>query len=71
MTDAEWISIGCHPGGRTMLRVHVLRWIAKALRIQFKIGGQPWGASYERAVNHAPRRRGEGFTAVRAGKLSA
>lgn len=52
MTEADWISFGCRPNGKAMLRVRVLAWLANALRIQFKIGGQPYGASYERARNH-------------------
>lgn len=56
MTDADYISMGMHPNGKIMARVQVLRWIANALRIQFKVGGQPYGASYERAINHAPYR---------------
>lgn len=63
MTDGDYISMGMRPGGRVMLRVHILHWIAKALRIQFNIGGQPYGASYQRAINHGPRRDGAVYAA--------
>ena len=42
---------GRNEDGSIMWQVQILRWLAKLLRIQFKIGGMPYGASYERAIN--------------------
>lgn len=58
MKTHENHSYGRNADGSIMWQVQVLRFIAKLLRIQFKIGGQPYGAGYFTAINHAPMRDG-------------
>jgi len=58
MTADEYREVGRNPDGSIMTRVLILHWIARAFAVQFKVGGWPYGASYQRAINHEPRRRG-------------
>lgn len=58
MIDADdYLSLGRTPEGKPLWRVRFLARLAKFLDIQFKIGGQPYGASFERALNHTGLRK--------------
>ncbi len=57
MTKDQYLSFGWLPNGSPLLRVRVLSWFAALLNVQFKIGGQPYGALYERAINQTEARK--------------
>lgn len=57
MTNDQYLSFGCNAHGSPLLRVRVLSWFAALLNVQFKIGGQPYGALYERAINQTEARK--------------
>lgn len=59
-TSYDSISYGRNQDGTVMWQVRVLGLVAKLLRVQFKIGGQPYGARYEKAINRAWERSNRG-----------
>jgi hypothetical protein len=52
----EHLMDGRNANGSPLWQVQLLALLARGLRIQFKVGALPYGASFERALNHAPLR---------------
>lgn len=51
MTDLEYLSVGRESSGQPLLRVRILAAAARLFRIQFHIGGWPYGADCQKALN--------------------
>lgn len=51
MTKEEYLTVGRNAKGKPLFRVRLLAALARALSVQFKIGGWPYGADYGSAIN--------------------
>ncbi len=58
MTREDYLEVGRSANGSLLLRTRLLSMIGRLCRIQFKIGGWPYGAHYGAAINQARRRSG-------------
>lgn len=63
MTELDYLSVGRSADGGPLLRVRILAALAKLFRIQFHIGGWPYGASYRSAINAEAFERANGYQA--------
>jgi hypothetical protein len=51
MTKIEYESVGRRADGSLLLRTRLLHHLARALNVQIKIGGWPYGADYRTSIN--------------------
>lgn len=56
MTREDYLEVGRAANGKLLWRTWFLHLIATLFRIQIKIGGRPYGANFNRAINCAADR---------------